>query len=174
MGPLFYWLNISLSVFLAFAPPEVHIDNRGIVVSLETAHVLTSEMAGLVSGGLSLEFELYCSLRVTGTDGASTLVIRKIHRSIGYDYLRESFFVVEDGRELGAFKDPVSAQELLRRYSDLSFSLQSGWKEVSLFVELRSVGNPLLEERFGKDGMSLWNGYSPAAKAELSNTGGQQ
>jgi hypothetical protein len=165
---ILYWLRVGLATFLAFAPLQVRIEKNVYLADIETAHVLTDEMRELVSGGMSLDFEMYCSLKTTRADGDALLSIRKIKRSIGYDYLRREFAISQDGSEIGAARDIEDAESILRRYEGLSFDLPDDWRRAVFFAELRCLGNPLLEERFGKSGSSLWNGHRPSVKGETA------
>jgi hypothetical protein len=169
VGALLYWFRIGLAAFLAFAPPVVRVDGNMLIVSLGTEHVLTQEMRELVEGGVPLSFELYCSAKPDGGDGG--LSIWRVRRSIRYDYLRESFIVNVGDKVLLEVKDIDSAEASLRRYDGVRFELKGGWTRISIFAELRSLGDPLLSDRFGKDGASLWGGYRPSVKVDISKSG---
>jgi hypothetical protein len=168
VNALLYWLRVGLAAFLAFAPLQARTEKNAYVANLETAHVLTDEMRDLVAGGMALDFELYCSLKTRRSDGGTPFSIKKIKRSIVFDYLRREFAVSQDGTELGAARDIEAAEKILKRYDGISFELPDDWSSAAFFAELRCLGNPLLEERFAKSGSSLWNGYRPSVKGEVS------
>jgi hypothetical protein len=172
MNALLYWLRLGLAAFLAFGPPSLRVDGGAIVASLETEHLLTQEMRELVEGGVPLSFELYCSARVTTDGGTTVFVTKRLRRSIHYDYLRQSYLVEEGEKTLCETAKLDSAEAVLKRYDALRLELGGGWKSASLFFELSCLGDPLLEDRFGKDGSSLWGGYSPSIKVVATNSGG--
>ena len=165
MSAFLYWLRLGLAAFLAFAPPSLRVDGGVIVANLEAEHMLTQEMRELVAGGVPLSFELYCSAKADSGE----LSARRVRRSIGYDYLRRSYRIEEEGRSSREAASLGEAEKILKRFDSLSLDLGAGWKRASLFVELRCLGDPLLEKRFGVDGASLWGGYRPSIRLDVAN-----
>lgn len=171
MGALLYWLHAGLAIYLAFAPPVIRAGPTEVDARLETKRVLTEEMRELVIGGVRLDFELYVSLHTEGPDGKPDTTVRKIRRNIGYDYVRMLYNVEEDGKNLFEGKTVDEAEEAIKRYDGIAFSVPEGWKRASLFAQLRVLDNAMLRDSFGKSGADLWNGYSPSVSVDFANSG---
>jgi hypothetical protein len=169
MNALLYWLRLGLAAFLAIAPPTIAVDDGAIVARLESEHLLTQEMRELVEGGVPLSFELYCSARAPGSGGASLFASARIRRKIRYDYLRDTYVVEEGAKTLCDTICLDDAEKALRNFACPRLELGKGWKKASFFAELRCLGDPMLEERFGKDGAGLWGGYRPSMKIDVDN-----
>ncbi len=164
MDILRYWLHAGIASILLLTIPQIWLDDDNIAMNIQVQQVLTSEMEQLVSGGIPLDFELYCSGKFTGNQqGMQKTVIHRIKRSIKYNYLNDCYIVSEGKTELAKTTSLKKAEHILCQYKNIQLQTPKDWISVNIFVELSSLGNSLLTEKFSRSGASLWNGYKPTA-----------
>lgn len=168
------WLQIGISLFLAFETPRVSLSPDAVAVSLEMENILTGEMRDLLVHGVDFQFELYCSLSAVpaGPAAAPDLRILRTVRRMSYDFLEGRYRLLEDGRPLYDGADLEAMIREGRMFSDLRFALPTAaYARFSLFAQVRLLEDPTLRRRMGMDIGDLWVGYRPSIKHEFTGGG---
>jgi len=160
------WLKTGIALFLVFLLPGVRIEKDKVFTQVEIQNLLTAEMTTLLAHGVTIEYQLYSSLKCEGT-GGKKLLIQRVGRQIAYDYLENTYTLHEEDRLLYAGDNLGKLLLAAKKYALVWAVDTEMYTAYSLFAQLTLTEQPLMQPVPGITGADLWAGYKPAVEYEF-------
>jgi hypothetical protein len=166
------WLKVGISLFLLFNQPLIIIEEKQIILNLEMSNLLTKQMINLVNHGVEIEYEIYVSLLAFDQNNNKELFKTKIRRKLYYDYLDNTYYLVENNNMKGHFHNINLLIAEAKRFEQIVFELQTDkYAYYSLFAQMTLIENTIIEDQLKMKTKDLWDGYKPYIEMQFDKSG---